>query len=172
MEKIRSPPLVLGVPKTIWNVGQTLPSNALGRDGKQFLKIGNSSFVQFPYNIPDLTVYSRLDEVTSQLDAIQKTLGMRTNPAPGISVTQSVPSVAGGALSSPGPASSATPEDDPKDVAAAELTFYRASLVNDLPESPVSMGCGSLNTDEVIELFAQSVSLVLEVSQLNTFQFS
>jgi hypothetical protein len=97
--------------------------------------------------------------MTSQLDAIQKTLGIHVGSAEAgfgtaYSTTSSMTQVP---LPSPRPISSASPENDSKDLAGRpdESAFYRASHFNDIPDTPISLGSFSLDTDQVRGLFSQ-----------------
>ena len=97
--------------------------------------------------------------MTSQLDAIQKTLGIRigSGGARAYSIYSTASPTAGDAFTSPRPISSVSPENLPKDPACTSdvLSFYRTSHTNDILEPPVALGDIIMDIDQVKELFTQ-----------------
>jgi hypothetical protein len=102
---------------------------------------------------------SRLNEMTSQLNAIQETLGIRVGStgAEVDSASSTASIYARGTLLSPRPISSDSSENVLPGSAGRsdEPSFYQISQVNDFRAPPVSLGDISLDIDQIRLLFIQ-----------------
>lgn len=115
------------------------------------------------YHTLELTDCGRLNEVTSQLEVIQQTLGIRVgNTGNGIEGTPSrLNTSTQEALSRPGALSSETPEtfltDPPGEWDGLE--FYETSGPDEVTGAVFAAGNISLDPDQVRELYIQLVYL-------------